>query len=364
MQSQEFQQDTEKLGYIELKESVIDPVLKDFAGIPLPIYLSDLLDGIQSADFTDGVDLKHILDGIIINLAIDPDFRYASEYRHLLMKSVPDIEKYVLSEAVDKMRRDDERAIYYFLFLERVELDTPFSRTNYASLLYRRGQSRANDSICLEAIAILEQVISSDEDFPLSYFILGEINRERENYLKAYGFYQRALDLAEDETVREEIRTKLSEIEANAELERGISAIHRSDFDRALTHLNASKRRADSAVVNYYLGVVLSGLGKEKEALGYYQTALEKGGSFRELYLDASVSCYMLGDPNGALAIIQSGLELYHEDSELLFNRLAIYLQAGELNKAKEDIETILQYGDNPEHVLQKIIEIKRSYGI
>ncbi|MDO5690490.1 MAG: tetratricopeptide repeat protein [Tissierellia bacterium] len=361
---QYFQQEVEKLGYLEIKEGIQQPKLKEFVGIPLPIYMKTLVGELKGEGFQDGVSLQQFIDGIIIHLAADSDASFGEDYWKLLEYTTENIGKYVLSEGIRWMQIEDERALLYFRFLHQYDLATPFSETNYGRLLYHQGSIEEKNELRMEAIRILEGVIAEEEDFPLSYYELGNIYEQEGFQLKAYHFFQKALTYLDDEGVKEEIRDRIAGVEIGAQLEKAISAIQRSDYEKALEYLHAGLRREDSGILNYYLGVVHSRIGNEAEALGYYEKALEKGANYRELFLDLSVSYYLQERSLEALQVIEEGLQLYYEDAELLYNRLVVHLAMGNREAAKVDLEIILQYGDIPEQVLENIRQIKAIYDI
>lgn len=74
---------TDRLAYIELKEESPN---EDLKGISLPIYMEDMKEGIQSGDFASEINLEIILEAMLLNIAIDPNFVYRKDHEKILKK--------------------------------------------------------------------------------------------------------------------------------------------------------------------------------------------------------------------------------------------------------------------------------------
>lgn len=79
-----FKDFKEKIGFIELKDSYEGDLNKD---IFYPIITDDLLEGINSGDFKNELDLYKIIDGTILILNLDEGFKYNKEYEKFLKKT-------------------------------------------------------------------------------------------------------------------------------------------------------------------------------------------------------------------------------------------------------------------------------------
>ena len=88
---------TDRLAYIELREDSSNQDLKD---ISLPIYTDDMKDGIKTGNFASEISLEVILEAMLINIAIDPDFIYREEYEKILNKYIKNIGDFTASKSV------------------------------------------------------------------------------------------------------------------------------------------------------------------------------------------------------------------------------------------------------------------------
>ncbi|MDO5718388.1 MAG: hypothetical protein Q4P34_05325 [Tissierellia bacterium] len=355
-----FRKNSENLSFIELKEESNIKLDKD---IPYPIYMDNLIDGISTGEFDEGISYDLIISGMVICLAIDPEFKYRENYLKLL-EELPDLQKYLTTKGIEMMQAENRNAIYFFRFLYLQAISTSFSDYNYARLLYNSYELNQEDILKIESVNILEEIINSDPEFPLSYYQLGIINAKERYYNKALSFFKLAYSRLEDDLVKEELREYIREVEPNAKIEQGIDSMNRGDYTNSFDLFMESKLLDDSPIANYYLGLISELLGDTNAGIEYYLIAKEKGAEFKALYQDLSISFYKKGMYKEALNILQEGLDIYYEDTELLYNRMIIYFELGDIEMAKADMDILLEYGDIPEPILENIVKLREIYNI
>ncbi len=358
---QYFRQFSDKISFIELKPESKAENLK--VEIPYPIYTEDLVDGVKTGNFEEGLSYDVFVKGMISLIAIDPEFLHVDYYLSLLNK-IKNLKKYVLSEGIKNLQENKESAIFYFRFLHLENLASSFSDYNYARLLYNQYETDKSDFLRIESINILESIISSDPSFPLSYYELGIINAKEKYYSKSYNFFNKALEKTDDELVKGEIRELLQDVTPNAFIEFGIDAINRGDYSKAFEYLIDSKQIQDTPLVNYYIGVVSEASNSTEVAIKYYLEAIEKGAEFKEVFQNLSLLYYRLGNYNSAVEILNTGLRYNYEEPILLYNRAAINLALGDISKGKEDIDTLLMYGDLDDMIIENIKQLIAAYNI
>lgn len=356
-----FKDQTDKISFIEIN----NPNYKALdVNLPYPINTQALIEGVKEEEFFNSISYKHIIDGIIELLAIDPEFEHKDSYLTTIKKVVESPEKYSVSNGIDLLSKKDENYILYFRFPYVSGFNDPFCNYNYARSLYYIYEKEEKEFFRSEAISILEEIIDKDEDFPLSYYELGIIYSKEENYNKAYLYFEKAIERVDDDLVKEEIREYMRNIYPSVLLERAIEKLNKGRLDESLELLNEAKLISDTAVVNYYIGVVHEAQGRVDLGIDYYKESLEKGGNFRELYQDLAIAYYKMSEPLLAIDILNEGLKKHIEDSHLLYNRMVIFISLDQFNLAKEDMDTILQYGDVPEEILNNIRIIKDQYNL
>lgn len=357
-----FRKYTENLAYLNLKETSSNELLKD---LDLPVYIDDMKTGIMTGQMQEEISLEKFLDGMIINIGVDPDFIHADEYKVILNKYIPDISKYTASKALASDDRDKS-----LLFLRGGYILNP--EDNYNSYLYARYlwtiafdlEEENADRFVKESLKILQDIISRDQNFAIAYYELGNIYKNLGEYIKARSYYNNALQKTDSPEAMDEIRDKLTEINDNAEIEEALYFIGKSRYDDAikkLTGLLSNKKRADAY---YYLGVAYQNIGQYDNSIMAFENALDAGADFREVYNDYGVSLYLREKPYEALNIIEEGLGKYTSDPRLSYNKIQINLVIGNINKAKEDIEELLTFDDLSDEIRHNLMIIKNQFEI
>ena len=357
-----FRKYTENLAYLNLKDSSSNELLKD---LDLPVYIDDMKTGIMTGQMQEEISLEKFLDGMIINIGVDPDFIHADEYKVILNKYIPDIARYTASKALAS--DDSDKSL---LFLRGGYILNP--EDNYNSYLYARYlwpiafnlEEENADEFVKESLKILQDIIARDNDFAIAYYELGNIYKNLGEYIKARSYYNNALQKTDSPEAMDEIRDKLTEINDNAEIEEALYFIGKSRYDDAikkLTGLLSNKKRADAY---YYLGVAYQNIGQYDNSIMAFENALDAGADFREVYNDYGVSLYLREKPYDALSIIEEGLGKYPSDPRLTYNKIQINLVIGNINKAKEDIEELLTFDDLSDEIRHNLMIIKNQFEI
>lgn len=355
---------TENLAYLDLKDSSSYPILED---VPLPIYVDDIQSGIMTGTMSEKIELENFLDGMIINIGADKDFLHNGEYKIILTNFLDDISKYASSKAMAIADKDINKAL---LLLRGGYILNPID--NYNAYLYARflwpqafeAKDKFKEDFIREALNILQNIISNDENFAISYYELGNIYTNLGEYIKARSFYNIALQKTDSIEAQDEIRDKLTEINDNAEIEEALYFIGKSDYNGAikkLTGLLSNKKRADAY---YYLGVAYQNVGQYENSIMAFENALDAGAEFRELYNDYAVSLFLNERQIDALEIIEEGLEKYPQDPRLVYNKIQVNLTLGNIGRAREDIDELLSYDDLTDEIRSNLLTIKDQFKI
>ena len=355
---------TENLAYLDLKDSSSYPILED---VPLPIYVDDIQSGIMTGTMSEKIELENFLDGMIINIGADKDFLHNEEYKIILTNFLDDISKFASSKAMAIADKDINKAL---LLLRGGYILNPTD--NYNAYLYARflwpkafeANDKFKEDFIREALNILQNTISNDENFAISYYELGNIYTNLGEYIKARSFYNNALQKTDSIEAQDEIRDKLTEINDNAEIEEALYFIGKSDYNGAikkLTGLLSNKKRADAY---YYLGVAYQNVGQYENSIMAFENALDAGAEFRELYNDYAVSLFLNERQIDALEIIEEGLEKYPQDPRLVYNKIQVNLTLGNIGRAKEDIDELLSYDDLTDEIRSNLLTIKDQFKI
>lgn len=355
---------TDKLAYLDLKQTASYGLLND---IPLPIYMEDMSEKIISGSMENKIDLETILEAMIINIGVDKDFKYATDYIEVLEKYVKNIGGFASRKALENSEQKNDKALLLARGGYIINSLDKYNAYNYARLLWPKSFENIKDykdEFVKEALIILQNIISQDEDFPLSYYELGNIYTNLGQYVKARSYFDNALVRTEDIEAKDEIRRQINLIDDNAEIEESLYYIGKGNNDQAikkLTKLLSNKSRADAY---YYLGVAYQNIGQYENSIMAFQNSLDKGGEFRELFNDYAVSLYASKREFEALDVISQGLEVFPEDPRMIYNSIQINLSMGNLSKAKKDIDNLLTYDDLSEELINNLMILKEQFKI
>lgn len=359
-----FRQFVEKLGYIDLKEEASYELLGD---LPLPIYMDDMKKGLISGDMENKINLDLILEGMLINIGADQKFLHNYEYINVLNHYLDEATNFSSAKAIKVMDKDYEKAL---LLLRGGYILNPldkYNSYNYARSLWPmayKEEIKEKDDFVREALRILQEIISANDDFAIAYYELGNIYQNLGEYLKARNYYNNALTRTESEAAKEEVRDKLKEVHDNAEIEEALYYIGKSNYNEAvmkLTGILSQRKRSDAY---YYLAVAYQNLGQYENSILAFENGLKEGAEFREIYNDYAISLYLNKDVEKALVIIQEGLKKFPEDPRLIYNKIQINLSLGNIKQAKEDIDNLLTYDDLTEEIIRNLNILKEQFNI
>lgn len=355
---------TDRLAYIELKEGSTNKDLKD---ISLPIYMEDMKEGIETGEFASEINLEIILEAMLLNIAIDPDFVYRKSYEKILKKYIKNIGDYTASKSIKYEETNKTKALLISRAGYILDTKNKYNSYLYARLLWPlayKDEEKYKNSFVKESLRILQEILHEDDRFKLSYYELGNIYANLGEYIKARSYYNNALRLTEDDMAKNDIRNKLITIDDNAEIEQSLYYIGKSNYNeaiRTLTKLLSKTKRADAY---YYLGVAYQNLGQYENSIMAFRNSLELNADFRELYNDYAISLYLNKEEIKAITIINEGLKKYPQDPRMTYNKIQINLVLGNIEKAKDDIEELLTYDDLTEEIKDNLKIIKNHYNI
>lgn len=357
-----FSQFTKALAYLDLKEEAqkkwaIDPM-------PMPIRVQDFIGGIQEGVLDQAIDYSFFVKGMVWNLGIDPDFKYADAYRELLERTVKEPDAYAVGLGMDALAGGKtEDALIAFRAAHVLSPDNLFALVHYGDLLWRIPSLSDEDQkeMVHQASHLLERALRLDEKSPLANTALGQINEGMGNYSKATAYYQRALQWTEDAQVQEEIRQAMEGIAEETAIESALYYMRRADYGRAADLLNKLVPTSHRYDIFYYLGLSYQNLGHFEEAAQAFQEAIDRGGDFEDLYNGWVYCLSAVGKRDQALAAASKGLDRFPSALRLRFNRAILLTLAGKKEEALEDLNALLSYDDLSDEFFSEVMTLREQ---
>lgn len=380
-----FRKMHDELAFLELKEDISDPLgLPE--NTPLPIRLRDFTRG-GLEKFSESIPAQAIVNGALWTIAIDPNFIHVDSYRDLVERALKEPESYAMSLAKkhfdrahqlsvqldekndpDKEKKLEEEFRATLISLRAAYIlnkEDPAIASLYAQQLWDLGPK--SGLFFMEIEKILDEVLDKDENNLLSNALLGDMHAEIGQFIKATSYYQKALENPEDSAVAEDIRRRLRSISQDTAIEEAIYYINRANYEKAYYYLQEAKRIAaeedkeERYDIDYYYGLIDQNTGDFKSAAENFSRAIEKGGSFPDLYNGLVYALYADGQTDLAIKAAGQGLKIFEDDLRLLFNRALIYAGRGDRKAAMEDIDKILEFDNISDELFNETMKLREE---
>lgn len=364
-----LQSQSERLLYLDLKKS-LQLNDKEYKDLSLPIVREDFIDEIQEGNFEEEIHFDHFLKGMIFNISIDPDFVYSNRYKEIINEALPEVENYLFSKGLMELEYSND-AIHYFR--TNYLLGSRMVLNSYYYVLALENFDEGQDVVKTEDARrwLLDEIIESDPDFPLSYYRLALYALKNERFEEAFDYFIKSKNLLKDcdyplpksyiDEIDADISFRLEELSSQSLLKKAVNHLDMGEFYESLEILNDLNRRIDSPIVKYYLGFTYRNLNEIDLAIELYEEAQKEGFNGLELYQDLSYSYYAHGELENTLKIINQGLEIYQDNAQLLYNRAALNINLDNIDDALEDLETIISYDDISDEIFNQAMILREK---
>lgn len=354
---------TEDLSFIHLKQKAelkIPNYQLPEGGLELPIFIEELANNIKTKDENKIITVGAIIRGIIYLLGIDSTFKYKDEYIKFLYAANPEIEKYILSEGIKALEKDEQlKAVIYSKSLVLINpTDTKILLNYVLTLLQYRDKElvqkkKSFDAYTDEIKDKLEILLNIDSQQPLAYYYLGFIYKDRKQYNKAKLHWEKALALSLEENLKEQLNELLRQLEDMVQYENGYEAILSERPQEGLALLEELEKKYEEWWnLKFFIGLGYRQLGAFHEAVQYFNKVL----TIKENQVDALAElglCYAgLGEVQKAITIYHQVIEFQGDNNEILCNLSMLYLQLGDIEKARKYINTSLEINPRDEITL------------
>lgn len=358
-----FRQFTDKLSYIDLKNEQDQYVEYGLNDLPLPIILDELVEGFSTADFENEVNLIYIINGILYNIGVDPDFIYINDYKDILSKVLEKPSEFALSKAIKTAEKDKEKSLIYSRAAYILDEKNELTAYNYARLLWTLEDVKDEERHVFveEAVRILERILHYNDQDPLANYELGNIARATGDFIKANSYYKRVLTYSDNEDLKEDVRDSIKKIEPDVAVQDSIYYINKMNYPRAINTLMEARKNSSRYDIPYYLAISYMNQENPQMAELFFEEALDKGADFANLYTDLVYTKYLLKKDIEALEIANEALEKYPAEIKLRYNRAIILISMGRKEKAIEDLDFILEYSDLSDEMFNQIMKVKEA---
>lgn len=344
-----FRQKTKNISFIEVKPGTYVDVngFKVTGEIPLPIVVDDLIEEVKENSAGEEIKFTSFINGMIYTLGVDPEFKFAEDYKNILYKYDEKIEDYILYKSLKDISEDllelgmiSLRALY---FINNKNL---FGKYNYALALAERAKvsfelkdKELGREFLDRSTEVLEEVLDDDPNYSLALYKLGYHYKSRSEFKKAQITWDKFLRQGKEEELLEEVREELETMSDDVVYEEGYSLVVEGYASEGLEKLLSIEEKYDKWWNLYFMiGLAYRQLGEYEKAKGFFEKVLEIESEQVDALNELGLTLVYLGDTKRAIEKFDKAIELSPKDYEIMCNRGMTYLQINDLEKAEIDI--------------------------
>ena len=221
-----------------------------------------------------------------------------------------------------------DQAIKYLEFLIKINPNYAQAYQILTSLYQIKAQQAPNDSIALE---YLKKARTALENYH-------KLNPEdpRANYFLGRFYYDEAQFL----------------------LMQGDTVTYKEKMEKALEYLQKALDKGYEDA-NYDLGMVLSDLGKNEEAIQYIKKAAEKNPDNFEVWFNLAIVAIKAGDKDTALEALKKAAELKPDDYTTNYLLSVLLTEKKDFEEALKYVDKAISIKETPEAYEQKAIILR-----
>lgn len=358
-----FHKFSDQLAYLELKPGHGKIGSLDLSHVPLPVQLSGFSNRLEQ--WQEEIRYQDFIKGILWNLGIDPDFKYMNQYLDLIQGQVKEPDRLALFLGDETLKKELQQgkgsgeALVFYRAALLLNPSNRLARTRFGQFLWQQDFGENQDAMNRLASMELETVLNQDEENLEALVALGYLNERMGHFLKARSYYRFALSHASQPEQEEELRRSLERIQDDAAIEDAIYFIQRADYGKAMEALMEVKPVSRRYDVDYYLGLCYQNQGNYEAAAEAYQSALQRGGDFADLYNNMVYCQNLLDLPDRALQTASQGIKDHPADLRLHYNRAVLLAEKENWQEALEDVDFLLGYDDLSDEFYSQAMELR-----
>lgn len=346
---------TDEIVFIELKEgkSVLFKEARLDSLTPIPVPVKDIADQAKNPEVGD-FKLSSIIDGMILIMGIDMDFKYKNAYITFLKSLEENIFQKVVSKGLFLAENGKKlEAIIYFRAAYLISGDDINTLYNYGrcleELALENGEDEKIQQMFLdESFDVFNYLLEIYPNSPFAYYHLGFHYVNQKMFITARRIWTKALNMELDDEKKSEIMSRLGDIDAKVSYEEGYNLILDGMIHEGLEKLlPLEDEYSDWWNLMFFIGLAYRQLENYNDALKYYQKVLALNTGHIDTFNEVAL-CYMsMGNFESAKKYLDEAIRMAPLNGELLCNLAIALLNIGESDEARNAIEKSLEL--NPE---------------
>ena len=320
-------------------------------GLYVPFLTDELAENIKTKKENEVLTVGGMMRGMIFTIGIDSEFKYKEEYIIFLKSVEPKLEEYILyqgSKYIDEGKLLE--GIIYFKALMTINQENDDAILHYSINLLRYAEEALKEKVKLyrlfrqEAKEGLELLYQMGYDTPMVNYHLGFLAREEKQYIKAQLHWNKALELSQEDYLKEHIAVLIRGIEDLVVYEEGYEAILAGNPQKGLPLLEQLENQYEEWWnLVFFLGLGHRQLGDFEKAIDYFDRVLELKPDQVDAIVELAICLSSLGDYQEAIEGFTRAIEIGGENHEILSNLAIAYMEIGDYVEAKAYIMRSLE---------------------
>lgn len=323
-------------------------------GVPLPILQKHLIEEIKTQDEDGTMDYRHIFTAMCIVVALDEEFPYADAYLKFLKENADDALKAIDGQIASAFQRNGAEEIYLMTRAKeriRGSVEDRLETTAAMEGIYNQNWSEDSDlsDLLKEIIDRYEAIIEEDDTCAEAYAALSRIYEAQAMYIKAKFYSEKALNLAEDDLLKDQLRRALERLQEPAAIDGAKTYLHYGKYEEAIEAIQSiDSRYTEPATCAHILGMAYYGMKDMENAIRFLEEAASCGED-GEIENDLAIALAAVGKEREAMEILAEVIEREKDNRTAYMNRGILNYRAGKFAEALDDFERAYRLASDPD---------------
>lgn len=312
----------------------------------LPIKSERLIDRVKDAEKSDEIPVVSFIEGMFYVLGIDERFKYNKIYIDIL-KALSSSTAFIKSHIFDKVKKDDFEEAYIFLKgLTQIE----YTEENINRLILLANNIKLKDKSFKDEFLYVIDRAKGFEHNSLPYLYEAIIKREDEDYEGALNSINIYLSKGGEKTL--EITEFVQSLKNIVNYESGKKLLYEDAGEALKLLVPLIEEYGDNAPLYYFIAVGYRIIGNHEKAIYYLNEALGIDDALVEVVNELGINYASLGDYEIAIKYLRKAFEAT-KSIEICTNLVMCYLNAGNMEQAKNHLEIAKKLDPNDEIVME-----------
>lgn len=323
-------------------------------GVPLPILQKHLIEEIKTQDEDGTMDYRHIFTAMCIVVALDEQFPFADAYMKFLKENADDALKAIDGQIASAFQRNGTEEIYLLTRAKeriRGSVEDRLETTAAMEGIYNHNWSEGADlsDLLKEITGRYEAIIEENEACAVAYAALSRIYEAQAMYIKAKFYGEKALNFAEDDLLKDQVRRTLERVQEPAAIDGARTYLHYGKYEEAIeTIQSVDSRYTEPAICAHILGMAYYGLKDMESAIRFLEAAASCGEE-GEIENDLAIALAATGREKEAVEILTGVIEREEDNRTAYMNRGILNYRAGKFSEALKDFEQAYRLTSDPD---------------